>query len=434
MRTGRAVILAFSLLSAIFPSLSAVANQTFTVDPENPPAEIRVQGEAEFTLILRYKGWYLNRYDRSRLLFKSRIVDSDRTIFIMQPSASGDAYMVLSFRDTHIELVVRIGDSVTAVEETTSESTAQEEESTRGKLVEERVKALRERVTTADVGPEKERETETAGAVQEAVDGKPEQAAEKAEPLRERVEKEDAPAIEDDSDLKTAMAPVKQRETGEGELYYVDESNSIVKVPRVDEEDYYRRGKRFFRNGQYDQAETELGRYLASCEKCASGSNARLLLADIALQAGREEDGLAFLDAVIAEGRGPQESQALERRAEVHYHSGRFIDAAQDYERLYQSDGPSSAGVARRLGDIYFKLNEQEQALHWYEEGIARGGADDEVVFRIATICDSPGATRDIEKAYHYYRIITDEHTSSVYFERARERVRFYEKNFFNYQ
>jgi hypothetical protein len=46
---------------------------------------------------------------------------------------------------------------------------------------------------------------------------------------------------------------------------------------------------------------------------------------------------------------------------------------------------------------------------------------------------DRPGGERDIEKAYEYYRLITEEYRSSVYFETALQRVQFFENHFFNY-
>jgi TPR repeat protein len=87
----------------------------------------------------------------------------------------------------------------------------------------------------------------------------------------------------------------------------------------------------------------------------------------------------------------------------------------------------------QRLGDINYALHHEGEALRWYEEGIAKGVASDETIFRVATLYDSPGGARDIEKAYEYYRLITEEYQSSVHFEAALQRVQFFEDYFFNY-
>jgi tetratricopeptide (TPR) repeat protein len=216
--------------------------------------------------------------------------------------------------------------------------------------------------------------------------------------------------------------------------YYVDEENRVRTVVRVSEENDYRRGRRLYRNEQLEEAEPHLAQYLSSCERCAHRDSARLMLADIALRGGREGEGLALLGAVVEEGSGTLRTQALRTRAEEHFKRGRFTEAAQDYEHLYTDSEGKGSEIPGKLGDIYFSLDQKQQALQWYEQSVLEGMADDETVFRIATIYDSPGSNRDIEKAYHYYKLLTDEYTSSVHFERARERMRFFEKNFFNYK
>jgi len=247
--------------------------------------------------------------------------------------------------------------------------------------------------------------------------------SEKAEALRERGLVEETPTRKDE---------VAQAEPDEDELYYVDDDNRIVKVPRAHEEDFFRKGRRYYQKGEHGKAQTELQLYLSRCEKCAKGDSARLLIADISLQLGDEEGALAQLSEVIESGKEAAVLSALGIRADLHNSAERFGDALADYESIYNRGGGGDE-LVQRLGDINYALHHEGEALRWYEEGIAKGVASDETIFRVATLYDSPGGARDIEKAYEYYRLITEEYRSSVHFEAALQRVQFFENHFFNY-
>jgi tetratricopeptide (TPR) repeat protein len=225
---------------------------------------------------------------------------------------------------------------------------------------------------------------------------------------------------------------VQTTQPKEDGLYYVDDNNRVVKVPRVQEDDYFKRGSRLYRKGEYEEAASELNLYLDRCEMCKKRDATRLLLAEIAIQSGDEEDALAQLDRVVESGSDKSVITALNRRAQLLYNAGRFHEAVRDYEKIYECEGGGEE-VFQRLGDINYHLQQKEEALHWYEEGIERGEVNDETIFRVATLYDSPGSSRDIEKAYRYYKLITVQYRSSPHYEAALQRVRFFEKNFFDY-
>jgi tetratricopeptide (TPR) repeat protein len=436
MNVPRTVFFTLLLIFLSLPYLFLTADQDFVIDADAPPAVIRVQSGADFTLTIRERGWYLNRYDRTRLLFKSRIIDTVRTVFVMNALASGEARIVLSYRETDLDLVIRILEGTKWIETLDDGSEIARNLETEGDstLADSRPGVQEDRKESAEAKPGGgERKTSTV--------------TERMKVLRERVagpEQAEGSVEQESQGQETVSDEPPAKERGEGErqaiqkrdetLYYIDEGNRVVSVPRVAEEDEYRRGRRFYRNEQFGEAESSLQRYLSTCEKCVSRDSARLMLADIACRGGREDEGLVLLDAVIEEGGGSLHSQALTKRAELYYRSGRRAQAAQDYERLYESTGIQGSDIPRKLGDIYFSLDQKQQALQWYEQSVLQEAADDEIIFRIATIYDSPGSNRDIQKAYRFYRIITEEYESSVHFEKARERMRFFEKNFFDYQ
>jgi hypothetical protein len=436
MNVPRAVFIILLLIALTLPHQFLTAEQDFYIEADAPPAILRVQSGTDFRLTIQERGWYLNRYDRTRLLFKSRIIDTVRTVFVMSAVVPGDAQVVLSYRETDLDIVIRIQEQASGNDmlDNGSEIARDLEPEGKGTLGVSRTSLQEKRKESAEARPGGgERQTSTV--------------TERLKVLRERVtgpEQTEQSASHESEKQKTVKDEPTVQEHGEGDgdttqvrddaLYYIDEDKQVVSVPRVTEEDEFKKGRRLYRNEQFGEAESSLERYLSTCEKCMSRDSARLMLSDIALRGGREDEGLALLDAVIEGAGGPLYVQALTERAELHYKSGRYVQAAQDYERLYESIGNQGSDIPRKLGDIYFSLDRRQQALRWYEQSVLQGAADDEIIFRIATIYDSPGSERDIQKAYRFYRIITEKYESSVYFEKARERERFFEKNFFDYQ
>ena len=388
MRYSYRAIFTFFLLITLFFSLPLMADQSIFIDPENPPEVVTVHLGSDFHLALEGTGWYLNRYDRSLLSFRLRRVESSSTIFVMHSLDEGTANLVLSLRHLDIPLVVMIVRGPEDIEE--------------------------KGIVLHDEEPTEKVQQESGGVPS---------ISEKAEALRERGLVEATPT------RKVEEVHALPDEEG---LYYVDDDNLVVKVPRAHEEDFFRRGRRFYQKGEHEKAQTELQLYLSRCEKCAKADSARLLLADISVQLGDEEGALAQLSEVIESGREAAVLSALEIRGDLHCSAERFGDALADYESIYNMGGGGDE-LVQRLGDINYALHHEGEALRWYEEGIAQGVASDETIFRVATLYDSPGGARDIEKAYEYYRLITEEYRSSVHFEAALQRVQFFENHFFNY-
>jgi hypothetical protein len=157
-----------------------------------------------------------------------------------------------------------------------------------------------------------------------------------------------------------------------------------------------------------------------------------MMLADISLK--REDVGaaLVYLGDVIESGADKLVLPALKIRAPLYIEAGQYEYALSDYEEIYRREGEDTALLVI-LGDINYSLERKGEALRWYEAGISEGVANDETLFRVATLYDSPGGERDIEKAYAYYLLITEKHRSSEYYGPALKRVEFFENNFFDY-
>lgn len=424
MRYLKHAIVVSCLPVMLFFSLPLVAEQSILINPENPPEVITVQTDSDFNLTLEGKGWYLNRYDRTLLSFKLRRIEPASTTFVMHSLDMGTAQLVLSMKQLDIPLIVVIvhgeertegGVSISKDQEPT-ETMSREPEKTPS--VSDKAEALRERGLVKERSIEDQTIEDEAAALKDDTQGKVE--AEEVMPEQKAA-----------TPSKRVEEAVQTKPDGDV-LYYVDEDNRIVKVPRVHEEDFYRRGRRYFQKGEYGKARQELQLYLSKCEKCTKRDSTRLLLADISLQIEDEEGALVQLGEVVESGGEEAVLSALKIRAHLHDSAGRFEFALADYEEIYRRGGGSNELVLI-LGDVNYALHDEEEALRWYEVGIARGVATDETIYRVATLYDRPGGARDIEKAYEYYRLITEEYRSSDYYQAALQRVQFFESHFFDY-
>jgi tetratricopeptide (TPR) repeat protein len=442
MRYFKHAVAASFLLFVLFPTQLTRAVQSFMINPEKPPQVITVQAGTDFSLTLQGKGWYLDRYDRSLLSFKLRRIDPDSTSFIMHGVERGTAQLVISMKQIDIPLIVVIADGA---EEHGAEVPTKKDEQNTGMgssdaelppSVSERVEALRERGqvdeqgTGAQMG---EGEPQAAPVVQE--NGQPETMEEVASSEEEVPGKEQ---VQTEKPERTAASTQKrvehesQENSGDDSLYYIDEKDRIVMVPRVREEDIYRRGRRLYQRGEYDGALQELQRYMENCETCTRIDSTRMMLAEIALHRDDIAAALFYLGAVVESGAEKAVLVALKTRAPLFLESEQYEHALSDYEELYRREGGDPALVLI-LGDINYTLDRKGEALRWYEAGVSEGVATDETIFRVATLYDSPGVDRDIEKAFAYYLLITEQYRSSEYYEPARKRVQFLESNFFDY-
>ncbi|MGQ9617077.1 MAG: tetratricopeptide repeat protein [Spirochaetota bacterium] len=383
--------------------------------------EIRVKKGTLFTVIVSGKGWYLNRFDRDKLAFKKRTVEPEHTAFIMESTGEGTGYMLLSFLSNNIYLTVVIQEyQIEGIGEEVKEKKAivevVEEPVAKEKIEEKEEREEIDEKVIADTGVEERKEVSQGSTFRDIP---------LVEELREKPRAEKA-EVEEKSVTSERSAPAEK-------LYYINKSNEMVMIPRRDEDDIYRRGVSLYNQKNYEQARSLFSDYLSVCERCSYRDNVRIMLAECLSRSGNEEEAVTLLDAVIVSGRQAPATRALIMKADIYYRTGRIKEAAESYRKAYEM-GEKDPGILEKIGDIYYLIQDYEKSLMVYEEGIAQGLKNDEILFRVASFYDQPGALRNIERAYHYYKLIVERYPGSRHYTKAEERVIFFEKNFFNYR
>ena len=421
MRTLPAVVLFLTCVFMVFPSIPALSGPDtsgFRFSGEEDGYAVQVKTGEPFTVVLEGEAWYLNRYDRNILSFESRTAERTSTSFIIRPKKVGEGFLLFSrlFQNIRVSVAVYGPDfipeqergAMSADEETVVEETGPDTEIPPVTGEEDRTDTTREAAADA-----------AAVAVEPAAESKAAAAA--------------AAAEEEEEARKAAPAPKKEKTKKKPDgLFYIDDDGKRVSVAAGNEDELYKRGLKLYRNGKKDLAATVLERYTDSCKKCRYLNEALLLRADSAVSAGKREEALTLLERVES-GEPPFAGQALIKKAEILYEAGRIKEAGEAYRRAYETSDHDT-GMLEKMGDIQYMLEDYKEALEIYEEGIEKGLQNDRVIFRVATFYDRPGVLRNIERAYHYYKIITERYTSSVHYDEAARRVRFFEKNFFNYK
>jgi len=378
--------------------------------------EISVQRGTDFIIRLPGGGWYLNRYESTSLSFKTRVTEPVYTEFLIHPIKEGQSYLFFSYmkRDVYIlvhvlpvdhplQLVTPVPGSEALIE-VPPPYRRDDEMEVKGDVQEkpevEHTDALSSVLSgSAQKGPEPENIEHPTGALRPT------------EPQRGEPEKG----------------------IGEREMYYIDRNKQRVSVPYKDENDSFKKGVGFSEKGMFSQAAESLEQYLFECEGCTHRDEAHFRLAGVYLNLGEDESALKHLDTLLT-GKGEEyKKEAYLIRADIDNREGRMSDALVGYKKVLEYD-PLNSELIRKVGDIYFQLEDYGNALNMYEMGIGKGMESDNIYFRLAIICDSPGKLRDLEKAYLYYKIVIDRYPNSEHYSYAKKRVDFLEKNFYHYK
>lgn len=407
------------------------SGEEFYIDMQKGIEEIRVKKGVIFTVVVKGKGWYLNRFDREKLAFKKRTVESEHTDFTMESTGEGSGYMLLSFLSENIYLPVMVYEyEIEGQREGVAEgleATAKTVEEPVIEQIEQKEELVKGEIEGREEGEKREEKVISYGRIEERKEVPQEQTF-KDQPLQEPQEK----IVKGKVEVKEKPVPSEKPVPG-GELYYVNRDNAIVMIPRRDEDDLYRRGVTLYNQKNYEQAQRLFREYLSGCERCTYRDNVSIMLAESLSKSGNEEEAVSLLDTVIVSGKQASAARALIMKADIYYRTGRIKEAADSYRKAYEM-GEKDPGMLEKIGDIYYLVQDYEKALMVYEEGIAQGLKNDEILFRVASFYDQPGTLRNIERAYYYYKLIVEKYPGSKHYAKAEERVRFFEKNFFNYR
>ena len=207
----------------------------------------------------------------------------------------------------------------------------------------------------------------------------------------------------------------------------------VIKVPDQNEDAEYKKGIQLFNDGLLEKALMSFMDYLSNCESCLFENDALFKIAEIYIDRDDTEAAIENLNEIIESGSQGHRREAYLKKAGLDYRSGRLRNALDSYRAVLEYDG-GDTDMLKIIGDIYYQLNNHEKALTAYLQVIDKGLAVDEVYFRVAFIYDSPGGLRDLEKAFRFYMIITEKFISSEHYQYSKQRVKFFEKNFFRYE
>jgi len=371
-------LLILTSLSIFFLTPLFADSSHFFISSGETNRDITVSLMNDFRITLEGKGWYLNRYQRNSLAFRLRTIKTDRTVFLIAPLREGASYLLFSHLNADVYVTVHVVAG--------------------GKIV-------------PATGEEKDGQVVPGLKVEEG-----------SGQVASRVQKD-----EGNGEKQAEKQPLL-----ENRVYYIDKNSQTVEVPTQDENDLYRDAVKAIKSKKYRIAAEKLTEYLSSCSVCRYSAAVRLALADIYMEEKEYDKALQNLD-VLTGAPGALQKNVYLKKAEIYSITGDLHNAGLSYRKAYETD-QNDIEILEKLGNIYYQNGRYEDALDTYEEGIAHGLMNDEILFRMASIYDQPGPRRNIEKAYRYYRELVDTFESSPYRVHSLERVRFFEKNFYNYR
>jgi tetratricopeptide (TPR) repeat protein len=114
--------------------------------------------------------------------------------------------------------------------------------------------------------------------------------------------------------------------------------------------------------------------------------------------------------------------------------AGRLEDSLiSSAERLSSIEGSFSKGDLVATVNALREKKDFRKAVQFCESFIARYPfikGIDEVYWLLGNLYEEPGALRSEEKAVSYYRIVTDNYPASLFWQRAKDRVLYIERNY----
>ncbi len=391
--------------------------------------EITVQRGIDFLIRLPGSGWYLNRFDRKNLSFKTRINEPEYTEFVIHPIQEGPAYLFFSYVHKDVYVLVRVVDTpVLAIADEEGERESEDLTPTDKKKIIPEIIELPQEIE--DNGKS------LAEGISETIQQREELEKSKSE---DKSEEERRVAVQKDIKLegpkteKERPITIPSDTLSDKEIFYINEKNRKVSVLYSDENDPYNRGLRLFDKGMFSEALESFQEYLINCKRCEYLEEAHFRSINAYVKTGQEEEAMKHLEKLIRDGSDKYKKEASFLKAEIDFKEGRILDALGGYKVVLEFE-PENRDLLKKVGDIYFQLEKYENTLEMYMRAIENGIESDEIYFRIAIIHDSPGKLRNLEEAYRYYKILIDRYRNSEHYTYAKKRVGFFEKNFYKYK
>lgn len=91
---------------------------------------------------------------------------------------------------------------------------------------------------------------------------------------------------------------------------------------------------------------------------------------------------LSLVNQAIA--KSPQQFNYYDTRGWVYFTQGKYNDALADFNKAFEMDNTQHI-IAEHLGDTYFKLNQKEKAVEFWEKAVALGAKGSTIEKKIAT-------------------------------------------------
>jgi len=102
-------------------------------------------------------------------------------------------------------------------------------------------------------------------------------------------------------------------------------------------------------------------------------------------------------------------------------------------ERLLSSEDSFSRGDLVAVVTALEELKDFEKAIRFCESYVSRYPfikGIDEVYYLLGTLYEEQGSQRSEQKAVSYYRIVTENYPASQFWQKARDRILFIERNY----
>jgi hypothetical protein len=223
-------------------------------------------------------------------------------------------------------------------------------------------------------------------------------------------------SVLDEKDFFAALSAGRS-ETGSGQDFNQTQSAGQVQT-----------GDSLFAAKQYPEA------YAAYLRNYVPGNPAmENRLAELAMSLGLYAEAVGHWLKLIDSKEGDWARLALRGIFDASL-AGRLEDSLiSSAERLSSIEGSFSKGDLVATVNALREKKDFRKAVQFCESFIARYPfikGIDEVYWLLGNLYEEPGALRSEEKAVSYYRIVTDNYPASLFWQRAKDRILFIERNY----
>ncbi len=442
----------FSILLLLF-SLKKIYGKEINLD--RPFDTINIRKDEIVNIKIPGKGWFVNRYSDEKIDILLRILDDNCTIFKIKGIENGEGYIFFSHvkMDRYVRIVVnnnvRNGvKSKVTTEEITSDSKNKEnsfgsitipnnnasENNKDKKIIKEneerelqKNKIKKDNISKSDLEKVKNNSTPINSRDKDYVKVSLNN-NQKMGKVKNNMQKEKAKKSEK---KETLLASTKKSKPVTN-MYFYDKSGKKITVALNSENEKFFKGKKAFKNGNYEKSIDLLKDYIKDCKDCIHKTEALYILANIYSVINNTKLATEYYKRLINCENLEYRYKALLFLGDYETENRNYNEALRYLVKAFELK--KDFNLAKKIGDINFETGNLDESIKYYKFCIDSIGGDDYIYYKLASIYDSDGKYKDIQNAYKYYRLIVKRFPSSRYYNIAEERVKFFEKNFINFK